>query len=763
MLIEHVSIVSFGKLRNTELDFQNGLNVIEGKNESGKSTIAAFIRYMLYGFSGKSDATSISDKRRYISWDTSTAQGSMIVSSDDGKRYRIDRKTILVSSQSGKEQYRDSSSITDLSDNSPVFPKQKAGEVLYNLPEELFDKIAFVNQISDSSIDGVAISEAIENMLFSGDEKVGVQRALDKIDSARRALLHKNEKGGEIYELSQKTAELKRNLDIAVSENEQVFATEALLNKTSEELSQTSKEIEQLSLSLDVNKKLQIYDAFRKLHALEEKRTLLQNEKESLINDNTINGFCPDASYISELTVAAKRIDDAKISIENAKKAERECKAKTELTPEYATFLEKAAKDGGVSALRGKENSLYKGKKAFISLALLSLAASVFLATLRLASILELDALFIGSFASLLASVISFALFSSKRRKCNALYSYFNTGVRKDFISLLESVSEKEKELYGNLPALELARKNISELAALYKSRVAELDELLLRTGKSLPQGNEEANELLESVIDDVRAFRIQEENLDREILKLDTAINELSCRLSEFDENELNEFLTPKRRKTVEGIDVSNVNKALLFYQEKQKALLSKEKDLRSKHAALKAKAASPSQIKERIDEYEDRLSRLRAQYDAYKLAAEAINGASDKLRQGLSPQLSKYACQAAERITAGKYSQIGVSPSFSLSYTYDNATRPPEALSHGTRAAIYLSMRLALINLLCHERIPLCLDESLVFQDRERAEQILLLLEDLSKDRIQTFLFTCHSREAELLDGHSVNIIKL
>ena len=143
--------------------------------------------------------------------------------------------------------------------------------------------------------------------------------------------------------------------------------------------------------------------------------------------------------------------------------------------------------------------------------------------------------------------------------------------------------------------------------------------------------------------------------------------------------------------------------------------------------------------------------------------LASDAISGASDRLRQGLSPHLSDYACRAAEKITDGKYTQIGVSPSFALSYTHDNATRPPEALSHGTKSAIYLSMRLALIDLLCHEKIPLCLDESLVYQDSERAEQILSLLIQLSNDKLQTFLFTCHSRERELLKDRDVNIIKL
>jgi 4-diphosphocytidyl-2-C-methyl-D-erythritol kinase len=112
MFIESISVAHFGKLHGLQLDFCEGFNLIEGKNESGKSTIAAFIRYMLYGFS------SPSDKRRYVSWESSSAEGSMTVSALDGRKYRIDKKTLLVSTSSGKDQYRETSSITDLESNT---------------------------------------------------------------------------------------------------------------------------------------------------------------------------------------------------------------------------------------------------------------------------------------------------------------------------------------------------------------------------------------------------------------------------------------------------------------------------------------------------------------------------------------------------------------------------------------------------------------------------------------------------------------------
>ena len=43
MKIERISIVSFGRLTDFDLTLSDGINVLEGANESGKSTIAAFI------------------------------------------------------------------------------------------------------------------------------------------------------------------------------------------------------------------------------------------------------------------------------------------------------------------------------------------------------------------------------------------------------------------------------------------------------------------------------------------------------------------------------------------------------------------------------------------------------------------------------------------------------------------------------------------------------------------------------------------------
>ena len=48
MQIRRIQIADFGKLHDMELDFSEGFQTITGENGWGKSTMAAFIKAMLY-------------------------------------------------------------------------------------------------------------------------------------------------------------------------------------------------------------------------------------------------------------------------------------------------------------------------------------------------------------------------------------------------------------------------------------------------------------------------------------------------------------------------------------------------------------------------------------------------------------------------------------------------------------------------------------------------------------------------------------------
>lgn len=49
MKILSLHIEGFGKFHDLDISFKDGLNVVYGKNEAGKSTLHTFIRGMLFG------------------------------------------------------------------------------------------------------------------------------------------------------------------------------------------------------------------------------------------------------------------------------------------------------------------------------------------------------------------------------------------------------------------------------------------------------------------------------------------------------------------------------------------------------------------------------------------------------------------------------------------------------------------------------------------------------------------------------------------
>ena len=69
MIIEKIHIDAFGRLENRDFELSEGVNIIEGANESGKSTLAAFIRFVFYGCSPR-------EREAALSWKSGGASGS---------------------------------------------------------------------------------------------------------------------------------------------------------------------------------------------------------------------------------------------------------------------------------------------------------------------------------------------------------------------------------------------------------------------------------------------------------------------------------------------------------------------------------------------------------------------------------------------------------------------------------------------------------------------------------------------------------------
>ena len=65
MKIKQIDINSFGKINELKLDFKDDLTAIKEENGWGKSTLAAFIKVMFYGFD-ESKRDEVSNERKHF-------------------------------------------------------------------------------------------------------------------------------------------------------------------------------------------------------------------------------------------------------------------------------------------------------------------------------------------------------------------------------------------------------------------------------------------------------------------------------------------------------------------------------------------------------------------------------------------------------------------------------------------------------------------------------------------------------------------------
>ena len=87
-----------------------------------------------------------------------------------------------------------------------------------------------------------------------------------------------------------------------------------------------------------------------------------------------------------------------------------------------------------------------------------------------------------------------------------------------------------------------------------------------------------------------------------------------------------------------------------------------------------------------------------------------------------------------------------------------------PAERLSIGTIDQLYLSLRLAMLDEISKEKVPIILDEAFAYYDDERLKNILSYLITEFSDR-QIIILTCTRREIGILEEMDVkfNYLKL
>lgn len=185
MRINNINIIGFGKMHNMKIDFDDGLNVIYGKNEAGKSTTHSYIRAMLFGINKKKAKTKLNSFEKYEPWDNSKVYEGYLQYTYKNKKYTIHRvfndNMPITIKDDEKGTYVDEpelflkeslSHLTETSFNNSISISQLKSATETQMISELHKYIANLNTSGDMSIDTIAAIDYLKNQRAHLDKKL---------------------------------------------------------------------------------------------------------------------------------------------------------------------------------------------------------------------------------------------------------------------------------------------------------------------------------------------------------------------------------------------------------------------------------------------------------------------------------------------------------------------------------------------------------------------------------------------------------------
>lgn len=187
--ITRLELVGFGKFRERTIDLTSGLNLIEGPNEAGKSTIQSFITGMFYGFfqPGTKRRSYTPHRDKYCPWDQGSYRGVLVCKNEE-RSWRIERcfdkdnETVNVyDDQTGDD-------LTLDFPYNPVTRQPQVGEKLLGLSKTAFNNTANIAQMTCASVSREAdfsaeVNDKLLSVMKTADASLSLSAVIHELDS----------------------------------------------------------------------------------------------------------------------------------------------------------------------------------------------------------------------------------------------------------------------------------------------------------------------------------------------------------------------------------------------------------------------------------------------------------------------------------------------------------------------------------------------------------------------------------------------------
>ena len=285
MRLLELHIDGFGKFHDRTISFNDGINIIYGKNEAGKSTLHTFIRGMLFGIErGRGRAAKNDLYTKYEPWENSGTYEGWLRLEKDGTIYRIERRfrkenksLKIINETKGLEE-----------EATPAF----VSSLLDGLTETMYNNTISIGQLKSATEDGMVteLKNYIANMNTTGNISLNITKATAFLRNQKRSL-----EAGLIPEASREFTSLLaeiRNVEAEIAGPEyenQLAAYQNMRTQVKGLIDNTQTQKKDLDEKLANGKKVLSDNGFTDRASVD----AMSSDAERLYNEyNTLNGEC---------------------------------------------------------------------------------------------------------------------------------------------------------------------------------------------------------------------------------------------------------------------------------------------------------------------------------------------------------------------------------------------------------------------------------------------------------------------------------------
>ncbi len=804
MIIKNLHLAAFGKFKNKRVELKEGLNLICGPNEAGKTTIHKFIEGMFFGFfkpySKNKIYTPLWDK--YRPWDAGAYSGSILYEYG-GKQYRLERSFDKNGEYVKLFDDATGSDLTESLEFDPAVKLPKANKHL-NINSVLFRNTVSIGQLSNVTDEDLAkeLGDLLVNTqgTLSDISYKSVLENLEKqkaeIGTAKQA---KSPYGKSAARLEELTREKQHYLKIA-EENKSKYADiqklNVLLDKLAEKKGQLNADGDRQTLA----RSLRRFNEYRQVQKdIAELKSSLREES-SITSEAYDMYMQKNAQYqmlvknVDELeskrALTEQRYMEAKIDLEQymlttPKEKMEEMKADTIVLNQS---LEKIAKrrqeteEIPRSDIHARYVAVSNREKIF------SVAGTVLMVLAFISAAVGYlnDKLYYfiaaGLGAAGLGALIAWGVLGNKRAKLEPEYERYETTLSRTYNTIImyeidvEQLKKKYKcadvdglkdalmqaeGYYDNIHQYETA---ISDVAAVLRDIAGEQERL---KSKAIELRKELAQILFDAGVTDAEQMKqAMAAAREREVVKAKLAAQLKTA--GDLLENKTVEQLEDEARKAL-SLEISPSEGMYPSESNRQDTETVNNEIMRvtSSVSALKAAVSESESLLRPLGEIEEdilleseNIKKCERELAAYELAVATIEGISEDIHSGFSQSFNDCVSRIIKQITQGKYAEVKVNNKMEIMVVDAESNRlaPVSSLSGGTIDQLYFAVRFAIMDLILPDKtIPVFLDDCFLQYDEQRLENILQFIKTVSKRR-QIIMFSCRNAEKAAMDKNNI-----